>query len=66
MEKGIKMGTKIIEEQKEKLLINLKMREIPEKVILTMFNIANLDEINVVQYNCLLLILENGVVKDVK
>ena len=42
------------------------MREIPEKVILTMFNIANLDEINVVQYNCLLLILENGVVKDVK
>lgn len=60
------MGTKIIEEQKEKLLINLKMREIPEKVILTMFNIANLDEINVVQYNCLLLILENGVVKDVK
>ena len=60
------MGTKIIEEQKEKLLINLKMREIQEKVILTMFNIANLDEINVVQYNCLLLILENGVVKDVK
>jgi len=60
------MGTKIVEEQKEKLLINLKTKEIPEKVILTMLNIANLDEINVVQYNCLLLILENGVVENVK
>lgn len=55
------MGTKIIKEQKEKLLLKLKTREIPEKAILNMLGISNLDELNVVQYNCLLLILESRV-----
>ncbi len=50
---------KINYQQLDKLLIELKKHSIPSSLILSMFNIKSIAEINIVQYNCLLLIIKS-------
>ena len=53
------MKTKIDYDQMNELLLELKKHDIPSKVILNLFDIGSLAEINVVQYNYLLLIIKS-------